>query len=62
MKITKNSTERKGHSNLSKALDHVKCAIDLLGPSAKTDSVAKEALINLGVIAVELNSTNSPRR
>ena len=41
MKITKNSTERKGPSNLSKALDHVKCAIDLLGPSAKTDSVAR---------------------
>lgn len=61
MKISKN-LPKSNKPDTAKALDHIRCAIDILGPAAKTDPVAKEALINLGVIAVDLNSKDSPRR
>lgn len=67
MKVTKNKPSEAAvletqNSKFTEVLSHIKCAIDVLGPLAKSDQVAREALVNLGVIAVDLNSTKSPRR
>lgn len=62
MKLTKNKSTKTSDSRFNEAISHIKCAIDTLGPIAKSDPVAREALVNLGVVAVDLNSTKSPRR
>lgn len=35
-------------------VEHIKAAIDILGKSAKTDILAKEAIANLSVVLLEL--------
>lgn len=64
MKISKQTvTAKSSNSNpISKAVEHIQCAITLLGDNCKDDKVAREALINLGVVAADLNSSNSSRR
>ena len=47
---------------IAEAVTHIRCAIRVLSSVAKSDPVAREALINLGVVAIDLNSTKSPRR
>lgn len=58
MKITKNPTKDiKSSDNISKAVEHIQCAMTLLGDSCKDNTVAREALVNLGVVAADLNSS-----
>lgn len=68
MKITKQAKQPEATSkpavadtHINKAVSHIKAAIDILGPRAKSDKVAREALINLGVIASDLRSNSSRR-
>lgn len=62
MKISKNKKSVNGSKivNNSKsydsALKHIYEAIDCLGITASEDTVAKDAIANLGVVALDLNS------
>lgn len=65
MKITKKSSVDSGTSILVKpevtevdyteAYDKIKCAIDILGKSAKSDVLARESIANLGVVLLDLS-------
>ena len=35
---------------------HIKAAIDILGPSAKSDARARDTIANLGVVLLDLRS------
>lgn len=65
MKITKKSSVDSGTSilvkpevaevNYTEACDKIKCAIDILGKSAKSDVLARESVANLGVVLLDLS-------
>lgn len=41
-------------SDYCKAQEHIRCAIDELGKTAKDDVVAKESIANLSVVLMDL--------
>lgn len=65
MKITKKSSVDSGTSipvkpevtemDYAEACDKIKCAIDILGKSAKSDVLARESIANLGVVLLDLS-------
>lgn len=65
MKITKKSSVDSGTSipvkpevtemDYTEACDKIKCAIDILGKSAKSDVLARESIANLGVVLLDLS-------
>ena len=62
MRINKKPTAQSIKADsISAAVEHIQCAITLLGDTCKEDSIAREALVNLGVVAADLNSSISRR-
>ncbi len=67
MKITKQTksvkantvpvTSTKSNDVYGQAIDHIKCAIDLLGSEAKTNVVARESIANLGVVMFDIKGS-----
>lgn len=62
MRITKQTKNVKAattttSTNYDQAIEHIKCAIGLLGSEAKTNVVARESIANLGVVMFDIKGS-----